>query len=178
MSLQPVLDEDRHETTHTSALHETESTKHNADKAVSYNSTATDETSRSKEFQQQSQDSSDRNQQFNGEDYRIILETQSWRTAKNWTSSAAAEASGKSQLVSSSPSLISLRCSLYVFSSFPFFLAQDEIAVQKPVYDSLPFFHLRSIETSCLDLGQLLSCKHFLGSIMSHISSGPLSRAL
>lgn len=141
----PVSDEDRRDATHTTEP--TESTKHNADK-VSCNLTASEETSRQQYFHQQSLESSDKNKSFDGEEYQIVIQTQSWRTAKNWKSSAIAEDQGILQLATSAPSLISLQCSQYVFSSF---LAQHRITVQKPVYD-LPFFHLGIDRTSRFDI--------------------------
>lgn len=93
--VKPVLDENRRET-HTNARCETESTKHNADKAISCNSTATSETSRQQDFEQQSCESSDKNRQFDGRECQVLIETQSWRTAKNWKGSEAAEERGAS----------------------------------------------------------------------------------
>lgn len=97
----PVFNEDRHilsdtTTSHTDKHVETESTKHNADKAVSCSSTATNERSRSEDFQQKSRESSDNKisfddqSAFDGEECRVLIETESWRTAKNWKSSTAA----------------------------------------------------------------------------------------
>lgn len=87
----PVFNDDRQITyreTHTNERTvETESTKHNADKAVSCNSTATLETSQQEDFPQESRESSDKTA-VDGGDYRIFIETESWRTAKNWKSEA------------------------------------------------------------------------------------------
>lgn len=75
----PVSNEDRR--THTNSEHDvetTESTKHNADK-VSCSSTATIARSRQEESESKSSDNV-------CENYRVLVETESWRTAKNWKS--------------------------------------------------------------------------------------------
>lgn len=59
--------------THTNENVETESTKHNADKAVSFNSTATDETSQG-DCQEQSRESSEKIA-VNAEDYQKLIES-------------------------------------------------------------------------------------------------------
>lgn len=78
----PVSNEDRR--THTNSEHdvETESTKHNADK-VSCSSTATIARSRQEES---TLTSSDKNESFEKKNYQVLVETESWRTAKNWKS--------------------------------------------------------------------------------------------
>jgi hypothetical protein len=85
----PVSNEDRHITCDATHTAESESTKQNADKAVSCNPTATDERSRQQDFDQQSRESSEKNSfagQFDGAECQILIETESWRTAKNWKS--------------------------------------------------------------------------------------------
>lgn len=78
----PVSNEDRR--THTNSEHdvETESTKHNADK-VSCSSTATIARSLQKES---TLTSSDKGDSFENENYRVLVDTESWNTAKNWKS--------------------------------------------------------------------------------------------
>jgi hypothetical protein len=78
LQTKPVYNDDRHGATHT-INNDQKSTKHNADKAVvSCNSTATSERSRKAS-------SSPDNLRFE-EDYRVNIETESWRIAKNWKS--------------------------------------------------------------------------------------------
>lgn len=116
----PVCDEDRH-VTYTGEQHvETESTKHNADKAVSCNSTATIETPRPDDVRPQVRENS------NGEGFQVLIETESWRTAKNWKSDSCSSEirsdRGKRGISHGLPSFISfacLQCSTYVFTSFP-----------------------------------------------------------
>jgi hypothetical protein len=79
--LKPVSNEDRR--THTDERHvETESTKHDADK-VSCVSTATIARSQPEKL---TTSSSDKSEQIESENYRVLVETESWRTAKNWKS--------------------------------------------------------------------------------------------
>lgn len=144
----PVFDEDRQITfgsaTHTGEQVETESTKHNADKAVSCNSAVTVETSRKENFQPAPRESSDKSEAIDGDDnIRICIETESWRTAKNWncdTSSAAIRTDQGNYRVAVSRSSILLSSPLMFYirvQSVRVLLAISKIMVQKPVYELL-----------------------------------------
>lgn len=146
-NLKPVL-EDR-QATHTGENVERESTKHNADKAVSCNSTATDE--RSQQKLHKSCDKTSFGDQFNsGEDYQVVLETESWRTAKNWRSVGTRTDQGKSSTDLTNFHLFFAEhftcrylstCSILSRCSRWF----SKITVQKPVYEYI-FFLLLSLE--------------------------------
>lgn len=167
--LKPVFDEDRH-ITYTGEHVETESTKHNADKAVSCNSTATIETSRPDDFRQQVRENSD------GEDYQVLIETESWRTAKNWRSNSCSSAIRSDRGKHEISQLLS-RSSIFYFSAFNVLHTCSllfrfsprtrspiaKIMVQKPVYG------LAELRIEASDVGHMLG----IASIMSQLLSKP-----
>jgi hypothetical protein len=144
----PVSNEDRHVTCDATHTAESESTKQNADKAVSCNPTATDERSCPKDFDQQSRESSEKisfTGQFDGAECQILIETESWRTAKNWNSDSRSSEIRTSQGNCSLTDFhlfflaVSFKCSTYVFSSLSLCLLVLwlflKITVQKPVLE-------------------------------------------
>lgn len=166
-NLKPVL-EDRHDTyeaTHTGESVERESTKHNADRANSCNSTATDERSQQKSCK--SCDKTSIGDQFeSGDDYQVVLETESWRTAKNWRSTGTSTDRGKSPISRTSIffSLNILHVDIFLrVQFFPVALVGSrcsKITVQKPVSDcfssSLLGARLQLKRRKLLDVGQTM----------------------
>lgn len=109
----PVPNEDRHVTCDATHTAEAESTKQNADKAISCNPTATDKRSRQEGFEKQLRESSEKKTfsgQFDGAECQILIETESWRTAKNWNSDS------KSSEIRTSQGNYRSRTSIFFFS--------------------------------------------------------------
>lgn len=134
----PVSNEDRR--THTSEHHvETESTKHNADK-VSCSLNATVERSRQEESQTQSADNE-------SENYRVLVETESWRTAKNWKSDSKSSSIRADQ--GNYRSLLSRSSIFNVLHSTCSVLFNVSRAVQEPVSGTIFFAPTLMWVTKC-----------------------------
>jgi hypothetical protein len=109
----PVSNEDRRTHTNDEQHVETESTKHNADK-VSCNSIVTIARSQKEEIPKC-------DNKAESENYRVLVETESWRTAKNWKSDSKSSSIRTDQgnyIAFLSHGLPSLMFSFDVFSSF------------------------------------------------------------